>query len=324
MMLEHFRSFLAVAKHLGLRMACDELNVTPTAISKRLKALQDELGAKLYKPTRQGIILTDAGRVALIKIAAIVKQADDLKTYFRRPIPQPQQPVVFSVAGAFSLGAEFLPALSALFETLHAGVQVDCQTGSSQQIEQMIRAGRAEIGLSSYPPLTADIASEPFRVQTLVFFVNSRHPLATRRRVTLADVLACPLVIRSRMSGGYRAHDILKDLADRGFKYKVALECHGPLQVKESVGKNLGVGISCLDNLKADVASGRFIVLKNGDFQFTTLSYILHSKTRSLSRAAHEFLELLRRAKKLPQGEKFDGKTVAKKKRGSRLVSNSR
>ena len=85
----------------------------------------------------------------------------------------------------------------------------------------------------------------------------------------------------------------------------VALECNGPLQVKESVAKNIGVGISYLGNLKADVDSGQFAVFKGADFQFTTLSYILFSKKRGLSPAAHECLRLLRRAKRIPDSNKL-------------------
>lgn len=323
MTLDQLRAFLAVAKHLGLRHACDELHLTPTAISKRLKALQDELGVKLCKPNGKGIELTDAGRGVLAKIAAIVKQADELKGTFRRTIPQAQQPFVVCVAGAFSLSSRLLPSIIAHFEKSHAGVQINCHSGSSQQIEQMIREGRAEIGLSTYPPLTANISSEPFRVQTLVFFVNSRHPLATRSHITLADVLACPLIVRGIMGGPTTTRDILNQFSERGFKYKVALECNGPLQVKESVAKNIGVGISYLENLKADVASGRFVVLKGTDFQFTTLSYILHSKKRGLSPSAHEFLNLLRQAKKFPKGIKLDELTGGLNKPAAKLAAKS-
>ena len=323
-MLDQIRAFVAVAKHLGLRQASDELHITPTAISKRLKALQEELGVKLYKPSAKGIELTATGRVALVKMLAIIQQAEEMKESLRRAAPKEQQAEEFSVAGAFSLGAEFLPALIELFEKLHAGVQVNCHTGSSAQIEQMIRQGRAAISLSNYAPLGADIGAEPFRVQALVFFVNSRHPLATRRRIALSDVLACPLVIRGRMGGASWAHDFLKQLSERGFKSKIALECNGPLRVKESVGKNLGVGISYLDNLKAEVASGRFVVLKGADLQFPTLSYILHCKKRGLSAAAHEFLRLLRRAKNVPQGEDLDRIPTVSKKRGLNPASQSR
>ena len=86
----------------------------------------------------------------------------------------------------------------------------------------------------------------------------------------------------------------------------MALECNGPLQVKEAVARNIGVGLTYLDNLKADVARKRFVVLKGADFQFSTLSYILYSKKRGLSPAAHEFLGLLRQAKRIPGNKELD------------------
>jgi LysR family carnitine catabolism transcriptional activator len=216
-----------------------------------------------------------------------------------------------------------LPSIIRRFEKSHAGVEVDCHTGSSQQVQQLIREGRAEIGLSTYRPLSADIACEPFRVQSLVFFVNPRHALATRRHVTLSDVLAYPLVTRGTMGGPTWIHDILKQISEAGYKYKLALQCEGPLQVKESVARNIGVGFSFLDNLKADVASGRFVVLKGADFQFTTLSYIVLSKKRELSPAAQEFLALLRQAKRIPKGKNLDEITGVMKGRVLKLVNKS-
>jgi DNA-binding transcriptional LysR family regulator len=126
------------------------------------------------------------------------------------------------------------------------------------------------------------------------------------------------------MGGPTWTHDILKQLSERGFKYKVALECNGPLQVKESVARNIGVGLSYIDNLKADVARKRFVVLKGADFQFTTLSYILYSKKRGLSPAAHEFLGLLRQAKKIPESKNLDEITGVTKGRVKGLLKKSR
>jgi len=322
--LNQLHTFLAVAKYLSLHEVSSELHLTQSGISKQLAVLQRDIGTRLYKRNGKGIELTEAGRLLLIKITPAVKQLEDVLETFRRKLPQEKEPVVVSLAGAFSIAANVLPSIIARFEKTHPGVTVNCHTGTSQQIEQLISEGRAEIGVNTYRPLSADIACEPFRVQSLVFFVNSSHPLATRRHITLLDVLACPLVIRSMMGGPTWTHDILEQLSERGFKYKVALECNGPLQVKEAVARNIGVGLSYIDNLKADVARKRFVVLKGADFQFTTLSYILYSQKHGLSPAAHEFLALLRQARKIPVGKNLDEITGVMKHRGLNLVTKNR
>ena len=126
------------------------------------------------------------------------------------------------------------------------------------------------------------------------------------------------------MGGPTWTHDILKQFSERGLKYKVGLDCNGPSQVKEAVARNMGVGLSYIDNLKADVASKRFVVLKGADFHFTTLSYILFSKKRGLSPAAHEFLGLLRQAKRLPDGKNLVKITGVTKDRVKSLLKKSR
>src|SRR5262245_57311458 len=103
MLLQHHRSFLAVAKHQGLREASTELHLTQSAISKRLQSLQEELGVKLYRRSAQGIELTEAGRTALTKVEFILKQVDGLQQIFRVTTRPKQEPVVFTIAGAFSL-----------------------------------------------------------------------------------------------------------------------------------------------------------------------------------------------------------------------------
>jgi LysR family cyn operon transcriptional activator len=324
MLLEHLRSFHAVAKHLGLRDACLELHLTQPAISKRLKSLEKELGIKLYLRTGKGIELTEAGRSFLKKVEPILKQIGELKETFNGKIPQEKQTKVLYIAAAFSMAANLLPSIIRRFERLHANLQVDCQTGSSQQIQQLILEGRAEIGVSTYRSLNADIVSEPFRVQTLVFFVKRRHALAKRRRITLKDVLAYPLVTRAMMGAPTWAQDVLKELSDRGYKPKIALQCNGPLQVKEAVARNIGVGLSYLDNIKEEASSGRFVVLKGADFQFNTLSYIQFSRKRELSPMAHEFLGLLRQAREVPVGRKLDELGVLMKRSESNLVAKNR
>jgi len=309
MTLDQLRSLAAIGKHLNFRRAAAELHLTQSAVSKQLISLQKELGAKLYTHHGAIIEITEAGHAALSKIEFINKQVEELREMFQGRTGRDKQAAILSVGAAFSIAGNVLPTIIARFEKTHPDFEVRCHTGSSQQIQQLIRDGLAELGLSTYFSLSEDIASEPFRVQMLAFFVSARHPLATKRHITLSDVLAYPLVVRGFMGGPTWSQDILRQFSERGFKYKIAVECNGPLQVKESVARNMGVGLSYMDNLKADVANKRFVVLKGADFNFTTLSYILYSKKRGLSPAAHEFLALLRQAKSVPKSTKLNGIT---------------
>ena len=59
--LNALRSFEAAARHQSFTRAADELCVTQGAVSHQVKALEAELGLKLFNRERQGLVITDAG-----------------------------------------------------------------------------------------------------------------------------------------------------------------------------------------------------------------------------------------------------------------------
>src|SRR5690349_11702865 len=63
--LNALRAFDAAARHLSFAEAAEELHVTPAAISHQIKALEDDLGVKLFRRLNRAVRLTDAGQACL-------------------------------------------------------------------------------------------------------------------------------------------------------------------------------------------------------------------------------------------------------------------
>src|SRR5258708_8371184 len=63
--LNALRAFEAAASHLSFSAAAAELRVTPAAISHQIKALEDDLGVKLFRRLNREVRLTDAGQACL-------------------------------------------------------------------------------------------------------------------------------------------------------------------------------------------------------------------------------------------------------------------
>lgn len=75
--LNALRLFEAAGRHLSFKLAAEELNVTPSAVSHGIKSLEDWLGVALFDRGPRGLVLTEAGagylpgvREALEKLAA--------------------------------------------------------------------------------------------------------------------------------------------------------------------------------------------------------------------------------------------------------------
>ena len=81
--LHHLRLFRAVASDGTLTGAARALNLSQSALSTQIKALEASLGHDLFARRGRGLILTEAGRIALDHAEAIFRTADDLTATLR-------------------------------------------------------------------------------------------------------------------------------------------------------------------------------------------------------------------------------------------------
>jgi LysR family transcriptional activator of nhaA len=81
--LHHLRLFRAVATEGKLTVAAERLNLSQSALSAQIKALEDSLGHALFERRGRGLVLTEAGRIALDHAEAIFRTADDLTATLR-------------------------------------------------------------------------------------------------------------------------------------------------------------------------------------------------------------------------------------------------
>ena len=81
--LHHLRLFRAVASDGTLTGAARGLNLSQSALSTQLKALEAALGQDLFERRGRGLVLTEAGRIALDHAEAIFRTADDLTATLR-------------------------------------------------------------------------------------------------------------------------------------------------------------------------------------------------------------------------------------------------
>ena len=61
------RAFEAAARHESFAKAADELAVTPAAVSQQIRQLEADLGVTLFRRLPRGLVLTRAGRSALLQ-----------------------------------------------------------------------------------------------------------------------------------------------------------------------------------------------------------------------------------------------------------------
>lgn len=163
--LHHLRLFRAVARDGTLTGAARRLNLSQSALSTQLKALEAALGHGLFERRGRGLVLTEAGRIALDHADAIFRTADDLTATLRE---------TGRTRRALRVGA--LATLSRNFQMQfltpligRADVEVVLRSGTQSQLLRGLEALSLDVVLTNLTPardaasswLVHDLAEQP-------------------------------------------------------------------------------------------------------------------------------------------------------------------
>jgi DNA-binding transcriptional LysR family regulator len=184
--------------------------IVASAISKRLAALESELGVALLVRARRGIRPTAAGEVLL-------RQAHDILGAMARThaeLSEFASGVHGSVRVLASLSAlsEFLADDIARFLAQHQAVRVSVVERVSSQIVRGVREGAADLGVLWEAGDMTGLETAGYRVDHLHVVVHPSHPLARRKRLRFEETLefdAVGVVPGSIMEATLRRHAAL-------------------------------------------------------------------------------------------------------------------
>jgi len=180
--------FVAVCDERNIGRAAEREAIVPSAISKRIAALEDELGVALLVRGRRGIEPTPAGEVLL-------RQARDILSSMERAHAELAEfagGVVGNVRVLASLSvlAELLPDDVARFLAEHGSVRVSLEERVSSEIVRGVREGRADFGVCWDAANPEGLDRVDYRCDRLGVLVHPDHPLAGRAQLAFADTLA--------------------------------------------------------------------------------------------------------------------------------------
>ena len=238
--LENFRLkvFRAVAEHLSFRKAAEHLFLTQPAVTLQIKALEDDLGVRLFDRSGNRVSLTPQGSILLgyaNKIAALVSDME------REVGTQDGQ-----VAGEFSIGVSttiaqyVLPRLLGAFLDEHPRVQFSLHSGNTAEIVQLLLDDKVSVGLIEGPARDRGIRSEAFMQDELVLIVSPKFESDLLSR---DQFLASKLLLREQGSGSRRVVESALEKAGYRLKsFNSVMNLDSTEAIKSAVEAGLGIG----------------------------------------------------------------------------------
>jgi LysR family transcriptional activator of nhaA len=144
----HLRYFRLIARDLNLTLAAKKLNLSAPALSLQLKQLEESLGHQLFERRRTGLVLTEAGRIALDYAESIGRAGEELLDVMQHRPRGGRQ--ILRVGAVATLSRNF--QLEFLVPVLHRdNVEVVIRSGGLPELLVLLHSHQVDLVLSNQP-----------------------------------------------------------------------------------------------------------------------------------------------------------------------------
>lgn len=239
--LRHLRYFIAAVEHGSFRKASAALGVQESAISRRVRDLEDHIGASVFRRSNAGVQLTKAGERFLTRARRALRQleegAGDAAAIGRNEHGELKIGIFSSIASGF------LRTLLETFGLEHPGVDIELIDGNPSDHIAAVRQQTVDVAFVTGTRHWPGCETTRLWSERVFLVLPSEHPLCAKEQVEWTDLVSHSFMV-SDAAPGQEIHDYLvQRLAELG---------HHPEIVPQFIGR---------DNLLALVSMGHSLTV---------------------------------------------------------------
>jgi DNA-binding transcriptional LysR family regulator len=290
MTLEQLRIFVAVAEREHVTQGARDLNMTQSAVSAAITALERRYATRLFDRIGRRIVLTEAGRLFLVEARAVLARAAaaekvlaDLAGLERGSL---------SLAASQTVASYWLPQVIERYRARYPGIAIAQTIGNTEYVASRVHDGAADLGFAEGRIDDPALVATPVAEDELVLVVPRRHPWARGAPRSAKEIAAGPWVLREPGSGTRAIFEAaLPKLGLAPDDLRVALEVPSNEAVRAAV--EAGSGVTAISRLVVAnaLAAGTLAAVKL-DLPRRHF-FVLRHKERYTSKAAEAFVDLV-------------------------------
>lgn len=220
-----------VARAGSMRKAAERLNVTASALQRRIHDIEEDLGAKIFERAARGIKTTAEGEIFIAWIREqsagldrACSQIDDLSKLKRGQV---------RIACSQALAYSFLPKEIANFRKIHPLVTFQLGVYSHATATRALIELETDLSLVVRPGPTRELQQLASVPQPVVAIMRASHVLAKQRSVSLSDCARFPIAMFDRSFGARQIVD--RVLLRQNMQFNIVLEANSSEALKRFV-----------------------------------------------------------------------------------------
>lgn len=257
MELRQLRAFAETAEAGSITAAAKVMRLTQPALSRQIKALEEELGVSLFERGAHSVTLTPAGELLRGEATKLLKFTDAMVDKVRAEAAGEPLRIGYSP----SLSSEFLPIAIERFTQIHPRVKITLHDWSSAEMQTGIANGKLDL-MVTVPCGSDAILWEPLREIGWRVLLPINHPYAKKKLLQPADLADQKLLLFER--DGYPDYwdRVTRFFRDRGLQAKIAGEFDGVVSLVSAVEAGMGISLVA-ESTRVEKGSGARIVMKS-------------------------------------------------------------
>jgi DNA-binding transcriptional LysR family regulator len=284
---DQLETFLEVARLSSFSRAAERRFRTQPAISAQIRALEDEVGARLLDRSGGKVAITAAGKVFQQYAEETLEQRRVTLVALAEMHRVPRGEIV--VAANEGTCLHILPEVFAEFKRQYPKVAVGVKRLEHSKILEAIIENSCDFGVISMPVNDKRLTVVPIHRDELAVITAPDHALAVHAKASVADVLQYPLLLPKFG----RTRDALENIFDeRHLKPSISMELDSSELLKRFVAAGIGVGFIARSNVVEDLRAKVLAVLDIADASIQRDLALVFRKDKALSRAALAFIDI--------------------------------
>jgi DNA-binding transcriptional LysR family regulator len=282
---------IAVADNASFTRASQQLYVAQSAISRKIKLLEEELGEPIFKRVNKKVYVTSAGQTLLRYARSIFLDLRNAKLEISE--------IAHLERGELRVGAGMLactyilPPVLEKFKALHPRIDLEVITGSSDFLLSKLSENQIELGILTLPVNHADLQVVPFITEEMVVITTPKHPVLSQKDSISAEELGdYPLILFPR---GARTRDVIDGFfRDTAITPRIVMEAENVAVIKPLVKIDLGISIVPVRAIAEELQRKELHCLKIKGHKLTRRLGLVFHKSKYVPRMLAEMIRLFK------------------------------
>lgn len=253
-------TFLEVAESASASVAAKKLNLTQPAVSQQLRALEQELGTKLYVRSEKGIILTNTGEIAFKYANRIANLYKSMLEELKNEKSQSHKLVIgVTQTIEFSIVSEIL----AEFCTQNKGTHIKIISDTIKNLYTKLKLYEVDlIIVNGNASLDNRFNRILLSTDYLVYVVGKDDPLANKSMISMSKLREQSLILRTKGSSTRELFEAcLESLNDNIMNYNVIMEVDNIATIKSLVANGFGSSVLSHSVCTQEIKKGKLVVV---------------------------------------------------------------